>query len=140
MNRSRALVGLAFGLACAFVVVTSSAQKKKPPPKGTQAAAPAAAPVAKPAPRGRGTTTAGKKPEDAKPPDTEAKAPAATGHQVVERESHIEFDERMVRGQSAAGAIYLFNRQPSEFKSIVKVPESFRDRTTVLVKPRGETP
>jgi hypothetical protein len=65
----------------------------------------------------------------------EPKGPPPTGHQVVERESHIEFDERMVRGQSAAGAIYLFNRQPSEFKSIVKVPESFRSRTTTLVAP-----
>ncbi len=82
--------------------------------------------------------------------ETEAKAPvergdageaqAASAHEVVERESHIEFDERMVRGQSAAGAIYLFRRAPSEFKSIVQAPDSFRERTTALVAPSKEAP
>jgi hypothetical protein len=52
---------------------------------------------------------------------------------VVEHESHIEFDERLVHGQTAAGAIYLFQRAPSEFKSVVQPPESFRARTTMLL-------
>jgi hypothetical protein len=66
--------------------------------------------------------------------------PAASGHEVVERESRIEFDERMVRGQSAAGSIFLFQRAPSEFKSIVEVPEGFRAKTVELVQPRPGTP
>jgi hypothetical protein len=66
--------------------------------------------------------------------------PAASGHEVVERESRIEFDERMVRGQSAAGSIFLFQRAPSEFKSIVEVPDSFRAKTVELVQPRPGTP
>ena len=62
------------------------------------------------------------------PKKTEAPAPAPA-REVVQRESHIEFDERLVQGQTAAGAIYLFQRGESEFKSMVKLPESFRDRT-----------
>ena len=67
-------------------------------------------------------------------------APVASGHDVVERESRIEFDERMVRGQSAAGSIFLFQRAPSELKSIVEVPDSFRAKTVELVQPRPGTP
>ena len=66
-----------------------------------------------------------------------AKTPAAAGHDVVERESRIEFDERVVHGQSAAGAIYLFQRAPSEFRSIVDVPDSFRARTVRTLSAAG---
>jgi hypothetical protein len=107
-------------------------------------AKPAAATQAKPPPKGHPATT------KEEPKGAPASAPAEAGeapkpepssaHEVVERESHIEFDERMVRGQSAAGAIYLFRRTPSEFKSIVQVPESFRDRTTALVATPKEAP
>jgi hypothetical protein len=55
----------------------------------------------------------------------------------VRQESRIEFDERMLRGQSAAGVIYLFQRTPSDWKSIVEVPDSFRLRT-VNVLTSGE--
>jgi hypothetical protein len=65
-------------------------------------------------------------------------APSATkAHEVVEHESRIEFDERMVHGQSAAGAIFLFQRTPSELKSIVEVPDSFRPKTVELLQSRG---
>jgi hypothetical protein len=56
----------------------------------------------------------------------------------VRQESRIEFDERMLRGQSASGVIYLFQRSPSEFKSIVQVPDSFRDRTVEMLTPGQE--
>ena len=56
----------------------------------------------------------------------------------VRQESRIEFDERMLRGQSAAGVIYLFQRTPSDWKSIVEVPESFRARTVNVVAPAEE--
>jgi len=56
----------------------------------------------------------------------------------VRQESRIEFDERMLRGQSAAGVIYLFQRTPSDWKSIVEVPDSFRARTVNVVAPVEE--
>jgi hypothetical protein len=89
------------------------------------------------------------KPEPAETPPAKAEVPAETPkpdashggaptHSVVEHESHIEFDERMVKGQTAAGAIYLFQRSPTEFKTIVQVPESFRPRTVaILASHRG---
>jgi hypothetical protein len=141
-------VTLSTAIACVCIVLPASAQQKKPKRAGAATAAPstaAAAPSAKPKPNPKpGHTGHETKPkpgtEEAKPPESEASHAPATAHQVVERESHIEFDERMVRGQSAAGAIYLFNRSPNEFKSIVKVPEGFRPRTIALVAPRGGTP
>jgi len=56
----------------------------------------------------------------------------------VRQESRIEFDERMLRGQSAAGVIYLFQRTPSDWKSIVEVPDSFRLRTVNVLAPAEE--
>ena len=57
-------------------------------------------------------------------------APTGNARETVQRESHIEFDERLVQGQTAAGAIYLFQRGESEFRSMIRLPESFRERTT----------
>jgi hypothetical protein len=99
-------------------------------------------PKAAPAPK---AAVAPKDPPKREVAATGAPAPAAAGgasaaHEVVERESRIEFDERVVHGQSATGAIFLFQRAPSDFKSIVDVPDSFRDRTVELVKPRRGTP
>jgi hypothetical protein len=56
----------------------------------------------------------------------------------VRQESRIEFDERMLRGQSAAGVIYLFQRTPSDWKSIVQVPDSFRSRTVQVLSSAEE--
>jgi hypothetical protein len=60
---------------------------------------------------------------------------AAADREVVKRESRIEFDERLVQGQTAAGAIYLFQRSEGELHSMVHVPESFQDRTLRTVFP-----
>jgi hypothetical protein len=81
----------------------------------------------------------------AAPKDTPADVPkpssgASTAHAVVEHESRIEFDERMVRGQSAAGAIFLFQRTPSDLKSIVEVPDTFRPKTVEMLQPQRGTP
>ena len=62
----------------------------------------------------------------------------AATRETVRQESRIEFDERMLRGQSASGVIYLFQRSPSEFKSIVQVPDSFRARTVEMLAPGQE--
>jgi len=67
---------------------------------------------------------------DARPADSRAPV-----RESVRQESRIEFDERMLKGQSAAGVIYLFQRSPSDWKSIVEVPDSFRARTTSVLTP-----
>jgi hypothetical protein len=111
----------------------------KPPADATAAADPVKPelPARKGAPAPKG------KPKG-KPQDEASKPSAPTGgrsgNEVVERESHIEFDERMVHGQTAAGAIYLFQRAPSEFKSVVQPPDSFRGRTTSMLASRRTVP
>jgi hypothetical protein len=122
--------------------VSTEKTKADDPPKAVHAPAkPHAAPAAKPAPKPR--------PADATPakPDAPGEASSADAahsgsptHKVVERESRIEFDERMVKGQTAAGAIYLFQRSPTEFKSIVQVPETFRPRTVEMLTSRRGAP
>ena len=82
-----------------------------------------------------GKTTAAKPAGEVKPQPGETRA--AT-RETVRQESRIEFDERMLRGQSASGVIYLFQRSPSEFKSIVQVPDSFRARTVEMLAPGQE--
>jgi hypothetical protein len=72
------------------------------------------------------------------PAETRAGEPRATARESVRQESRIEFDERMLRGQSAAGVIYLFQRSPSDWKSTVEVPDSFRQRTVDVVTPAEE--
>jgi len=62
-----------------------------------------------------------------------AKAPVEATRDVVKRESKIEFDERVVQGQRAQGAVYLFQRAETEFTSLVKTPETFRLRTVESV-------
>jgi hypothetical protein len=91
---------------------------------------------------GGGTSTdasaalAGKPAGEVKPPSPDIRA---TTRETVRQESRIEFDERMLRGQSASGVIYLFQRSPSEFKSIVQVPDSFRPRTVEILSPGQES-
>ncbi len=79
------------------------------------------------------TTKASSGPSEARA--GESKAPL---RESVKQESRIEFDERMLRGQSAAGVIYLFQRTPSDWKSIVEVPDSFRLRTVNVLAPNEE--
>ncbi len=141
---------IAVGVACVSVAPAAKADQDTPAPvagKGKAKAKPPAAPVPprkpKPAPASKevaktaspdtGGPSKAAKPE---PPRTAA----AAAHEIVEHESRIEFDERMVKGQSAAGAIFLFQRTPSEFKSIVEVPDSFRAKTVELLQPRRATP
>ncbi len=125
---------IAASLACAWLAPAARADPPKPAdtkPRGPTPK-PKPAPTPKEPPR-----------RDAVAPGAPVPAPlgsAAAAHEVVEHESRIEFDERVVHGQSATGAIFLFQRAPSEFKSIVDVPDSFRDKTIELVKPRRGTP
>ena len=103
-------------LALASLMAGGPATAKKPAP----------APAAKTAPA---------KAEAADRAAAPAPASAGSARETVQRESRIEFDERLVQGQTAAGAIYLFQRGESEFRSMIKLPESFRDRTVRQLLP-----
>ena len=104
MRRSQLFVGVALGIACTGIALSGSAQQKKPkhgatPAASSTAAPPAASGPAHAAPHGKPGHTPDPKPkpvvDEPKPPPPDT-SPGATGHQVVERESHIEFDERML--------------------------------------------
>jgi hypothetical protein len=143
-RRVLAAVAVAVGLAYPSGPPVARADPT-PAPAAEAKRKPAAAPVkAKPAPKP--AHTAKKPPKQAAAPETSASTestkprPGAAGHDIVEHESRIEFDERMVRGQTAAGAIFLFQRTPSDLKSIVEVPSSFRERTVELLQPLRGTP
>ncbi len=130
MNTKSHLLVLALAASTVLCASYALAQKTSGKPSPTSKHAQDAA---KPAPPSK----AGAPASSAAP----AAAPAASsGHEVVEKESNIEFDERTVKGQTAAGAIYLFQRSPSEFKSIIKVPDTFRPRTTDLLSSRRTSP
>ncbi len=137
---------MAVGVAYASVAPAAKADQDVPVPVAGKGKAKAKPPVAPPPPHKSKPAAAPKEaakpaaPETAGPSKVAKPEPARTAHEVVEHESRIEFDERMVKGQSAAGAIFLFQRTPSEFKSIVEVPDSFRVKTVDLLQPRRATP
>jgi hypothetical protein len=140
MKTKSHLLVVAVAVSSVLCAGYSLAQKTtgKPAPRHADSASPKAAGSAKPA-ASPASSAAGASGDATKGAGAHA-APASSGHDVVERESQIEFDERMVKGQTAAGAIYLFQRSPSEFKSIVKVPDTFRPRTTGLLSSRRTSP
>ena len=112
----------------------AQAKKKKAAPRPRPAAsAPAPTAPLEPA-RGSSRGSALLRSSSASAPAVAARPPA--GRDVVQRESKIEFDERLVQGQTASGVIYLFQRGESEFRSMVQVPDSFRERTVSKLLPR----
>lgn len=114
-------LGLALALGLVAPAAEARPRKKRPAPRPAPAAA-APAPAA----------------EEDRAPATRRGAsepPATTRGDVVRRESRIEFDERLVQGQTAAGAVYLFQRAEGELRSMIAVPQSFRDRTMRTIYP-----
>ncbi|MFH1132794.1 MAG: hypothetical protein V1754_15785 [Pseudomonadota bacterium] len=76
------------------------------------------------------TTTAPKTPNWASESDQ-------VSSEALQRGARVEFDARLVRGQSAqAGAIYLFARPRSELKSMVKERASYRKEILRIVFPK----
>jgi hypothetical protein len=64
-------------------------------------------------------------------------APDAGGE--IKRGERIEFDERLIQGQTAkAGAIYLFDRKPNDLRSMVHERESYRDEIVREIFPEQE--
>lgn len=108
--------------AIVIAALLFAAPPKKPPPKKE--------PPKKEAPKKE--TPAAAAPEKTAPKKAAAAAapaPVDNSRETVKRESKIEFDERVVQGQRAQGAVYLFQRAETPFSSLVKTPESFRSRT-----------
>ena len=134
-QRNRIILSLfAVWIACSVAGTVLAAGKRK---SGSHGKVPAAQPSNGSSSTDVGAAPAGK-PATAKPV-AEVKPQSgdlrAGTREAVRQESRIEFDERMLRGQSASGVIYLFQRTPSEFKSIVQVPDSFRPRTVEILSP-----
>jgi hypothetical protein len=134
MTTKSHLLVLALAASTVLCAGAALAQKTSGKPAAVQKRAPEA--TGKPAATPRPTTA----PASSGGAAAGAAPAASSGHEVVEHESNIEFDERSVKGQTAAGAIYLFQRSPSEFKSIIKVPDTFRPRTTDLLSSRRPSP
>ena len=68
----------------------------------------------------------------------ESADPAATDPQArgFRRSSRLEFDERLIMGQSLrSGAIYLFERKDSEIQSMLKVRKDYRDELLAPLQP-----
>lgn len=47
--------------------------------------------------------------------------------------NRMEFDERLVRGETAAGAVVLFERKPRQLPALVPQRRSYRDRIVLPV-------
>jgi hypothetical protein len=70
---------------------------------------------------------------------TEEEAPATEEEAVpMPTSSRMEFDERLIRGEAAAGSVYLFQRRPRQLPGLVPMRRSYRSR---IVEPvLGEQP
>lgn len=65
--------------------------------------------------------------------------PAAAPDGALQRGARVEFDGRLVQGQTAkSGAIYLFARRRSELRSMVLEREGYRQEILRTVYPRDE--
>ncbi|MBE2253952.1 MAG: hypothetical protein IAE78_30770 [Myxococcus sp.] len=87
--------------------VADAAPKKKarPAPAAPAAAAPAASPSPEPAP-----------------------AAGADGPTGVRGPTRIDFDDRLIQGQSnKSGAVYLYDRKELKVRSMIKKRDNFRD-------------
>lgn len=59
----------------------------------------------------------------------------------LRRGERVEFDGRLIEGQTAAsGAIYLFERLPSELRSMVAERRSYRQEILETLYPNGVVP
>ncbi len=74
-------------------------------------------------------------PEEATP-EAQPKAAATPEAANLQRGGRIEFDGRLVQGQTAkSGAIYLFARQRTDLKSMVRERETYRKEILRTVYP-----
>ncbi|MEM6931551.1 MAG: hypothetical protein AAF602_31765 [Myxococcota bacterium] len=65
--------------------------------------------------------------------ETPAPEPAPTAAEPAPSQSDtLSFDERVVKGQVAAGSVYLFQRKPRVLPGLVPVRRSYR---TAIIEP-----
>ena len=65
--------------------------------------------------------------------------PVGGGNPALQRGTRLEFDGRLVQGQTArSGAVYLFERARSELKSMVRERQSYREEIVRTVFPDGQ--
>lgn len=110
----------------------AEAQKEKGKPKKKPPVA-----AAKKPPKSPGGDSTDAPASSASPPASSAGATGASEDaRVLQRGERIEFDARLIQGQTAkAGAVYLFERASSNLRSMVKDRSSFRDRIVRTVFP-----
>ena len=101
----------------------------RPAQKAPRRAAPKATPAPPPA------AQVERKAEDARP------AGKGEEERDLKRGERVEFDGRLIEGQTAAsGAIYLFERLPSELRSMVSERRSYRREVLETLYPNGVAP
>jgi len=89
----------------------------------------------RPGPAATGKSSAGKA------QGTAATDDSADDTGQIKRGERIEFDERLIQGQTAkAGALYLFDRKPSDLRSMVHERESYRTEMVEQVFPQESKP
>ncbi|MBI2374604.1 MAG: hypothetical protein HYV07_11470 [Deltaproteobacteria bacterium] len=111
--------------------VTSTVAFAAPPKK----AAPAASKKKKPGKPPEASP--GKKPDASTEPDPGA-PPGGEGDEI-QRGERVEFDARLIQGQTAkAGAVYLFERASSNLRSMVHQRAAMRDKIVATVFRPGE--
>lgn len=121
-------------LAAALLVLTVGAAPGYAEAKGKKSSKSEAKPKAEPA----------KEKAEARPPEPApkpAKGGAAEGADpdAIRRGERVEFDERLIQGQTAkAGAVYLFERMSSDLRSMVKERRSYREEVVETVFPSEE--
>lgn len=109
---------LAATIAACVIGFSASAAPKKP------AAKPAAA--AKKA--GQSKAAPNVKLNTDEIPGAVESAPQATGAPPTRGPTRIDFDDRLIQGQSnKSGAVYLYDRKELKIRSMIKKRESFRD-------------
>jgi hypothetical protein len=60
----------------------------------------------------------------------------AEGPRSLKRARHMEFDERLIMGQSLkSGALYLFERKDSEIQSMLKIRKDYRQELLAPLEP-----
>lgn len=88
-----------------------------------------AAPAAKKAAPSKGAPNVKLNTEDSPIPGAVPEAaPQATGAAPQRGPTRIDFDDRLIQGQSnKSGAVYLYDRKELKIRSMIKKRESFRD-------------
>ena len=111
----------------------AGARKPSKPAASKPAAAPATAPERKP-----GTPPERKGPAGG---EDERRGPRPEEERELKRGERVEFDGRIIEGQTAAqGAIYLFERLPSELRSMVMERRSFQTEVMETLYPTAAPP